>query len=66
MPKLEGMIDPRQQEEAQLTQAACLTCIECAREWIDARERWRIYLTPDELSEPVLYCGDCARYEFDG
>jgi hypothetical protein len=60
------MIDPRQQQDGRLIQVAPLTCIECAREWLDSRERWRIYLTPDEVSEPVLYCADCASYEFDG
>ena len=62
MPKLEDMIDPQQQ----LTQVGHLSCIECEREWTNASERWRIYLTPDDLREPVLYCADCAAYEFDG
>jgi hypothetical protein len=56
------MIDPQQQ----VTEVGVLSCIECKREWTNPRERWRIYLTPDELSEPVLYCADCASYEFDG
>lgn len=42
-----------------------MTCVECEREWIEASERWRIYLTSDALPEPVLYCADCARFEFD-
>jgi hypothetical protein len=56
------MSDPQQQ----LTKVGHLTCIECEREWTNSSERWRIYLTPDELQEPVLYCADCASYEFDG
>jgi hypothetical protein len=62
MPKLEDMNDP----QTQLTQVRHLSCIECDREWTNPSERWRIYLTPDELREPVLYCADCAAYEFDG
>jgi hypothetical protein len=63
MPKLQDMIERPQQ---QLIQVAQLSCIECEREWTNASERWRIYLTPDELQEPVLYCAACAAYEFDG
>jgi hypothetical protein len=66
MPKLQDMIDPQQQHQQQLIQVGRLSCIECEREWTEPRERWRIYLTPDQLSEPVLYCADCAAYEFDG
>ena len=56
------MIDPQQRE---LTQVRRLMCIECEREWMDPTERWRIYLTPDEQPEAVLYCGFCASFEFD-
>jgi hypothetical protein len=56
------MID---REQRNLTEKRHLTCIECEREWVDAAERWRIYLTPDAQPEPVLYCADCASYEFD-
>jgi hypothetical protein len=52
--------------QTQLTQVGHLSCIECDREWTNPSERWRIYLTPDELREPVVYCADCAAYEFDG
>ena len=62
MPKLEDMNEP----QTQLTQVGHLCCIECDREWTNPSERWRIYVTPDELREPVLYCADCAAYEFDG
>jgi hypothetical protein len=65
MPKLEDMINHQQQPQ-QLTQVGHLSCIECEREWRNPSERWRIYLTPDELQEPVLYCAACAAYEFDG
>jgi hypothetical protein len=66
MPKLEDMINPHQQQQEQLGQVGHFSCIECTREWTNPSERWRIYLTPDELQEPVLYCADCAAYEFDG
>ena len=56
------MID---REQGNLTEKRHLTCVECEREWVDAAERWRIYLTPDAQPEPVLYCADCASYEFD-
>jgi hypothetical protein len=58
------MIDPLQHQQ-ELTHVAQLSCIECRRLWIDASERWRIYLSPDAVPEPVLYCADCASYEFD-
>jgi hypothetical protein len=54
-----------EREPRELTQVTPLTCIECRREWLDASERWRIYVTTDALPEPVLYCADCAAYEFD-
>jgi RNase P subunit RPR2 len=56
------MIDPQQQE---LTQVQRLTCLECERVWTDPGERWRIYVTTDEQPEAVLYCADCAAFEFD-
>jgi hypothetical protein len=59
------MIDPMQHEPQQLTHVDLLRCIECLRGWTDPSERWRIYLTPDETPEPVLYCADCASFEFD-
>jgi hypothetical protein len=62
LPKLDGMID---REPQNLTQVRHLSCVECEREWVHPSERWRIYLTPDAQPEPVLYCADCAAYEFD-
>jgi hypothetical protein len=56
------MID---REPRKRTEVRQMTCVECEREWIEASERWRIYLTSDALPEPVLYCADCARFEFD-
>jgi hypothetical protein len=58
------MIDPMRYEQ-QLTHVGRLSCIECNREWSDPSERWRIYLTTDEPPAPVLYCADCASFEFD-
>jgi hypothetical protein len=55
------MNDPQQA----LTQVRRLSCVECRREWTDPSERWRVYLTSDEPPEPVLYCADCAAFEFD-
>jgi hypothetical protein len=42
-----------------------LLCQECCRPWRDPLERWRMYLTDEEQAEPVPYCPDCARREFD-
>jgi hypothetical protein len=56
------MIDPQQR---QLAQVRRLSCLECEREWTNPTERWRIYLTWEEPREPVLYCADCAAFEFD-
>lgn len=42
-----------------------LRCVECDRRWDDPTERWRVYLTCDEPAEPVTYCPDCARAEFE-
>jgi hypothetical protein len=48
------------------TAHAQLVCIECRREWVDPRERWRIYLTNDKPTpHAVPYCEACARREFD-
>ena len=41
------------------------SCEECRRPWLDSRERWRLYLDPDE-GLTVPYCPDCAAREFDG
>jgi hypothetical protein len=40
-------------------------CIECRRPWLDASERWRVYLTDDDPPVPVTYCAACAEREFD-
>jgi hypothetical protein len=42
-----------------------LRCQECNRRWNDPGERWRVYFTCDEPPEPVSYCPECARHEFD-
>jgi hypothetical protein len=52
--------EERQEGPAALVQR----CAECGREWVDARERWRVYVTEDEPPELVAYCPDCARREF--
>ncbi len=52
-------------ENTHLLVASGIVCIECRREWIEPSERWRVYLTPDELRTPVPYCPDCAHREFD-
>ena len=41
-----------------------LVCQECRREWIDAHERWRLYVTPDDPAETLIYCTACADREF--
>jgi hypothetical protein len=54
-----------EREPRETAQATALKCIECTREWLDPGERWRVYLTSDLEPEPVLYCADCAAFEFD-
>ena len=41
-----------------------IECVECARPWDVATERWRVYLTDDDPPEAVPYCPDCAAEEF--
>ena len=41
-----------------------LVCQECARPWLDPRERWRLYVDPDEAACTVPYCQICAEREF--
>jgi hypothetical protein len=41
-----------------------LVCQECARPWLDPRERWRLYVDPDEAGSTVPYCQICAEREF--
>jgi hypothetical protein len=43
-----------------------LRCLECAREWADPAERWRLYATHDDEPIQGLYCPVCASFEFDG
>jgi hypothetical protein len=40
-------------------------CLECRREWFDAKERWRLFVTSDDPAETLLYCPACASREFD-
>ena len=44
---------------------ARLRCLECGRLWIEATERWRVYLGNEQPQQPLVYCPDCARREFD-
>jgi hypothetical protein len=42
-------------------------CVECRRPWLPADdERWRAYLTDDELPELAFFCPECAEREFGG
>jgi hypothetical protein len=41
-----------------------LVCQECIRPWLDPRERWRLYVDPDERGQTVPYCPQCADREF--
>ena len=49
-----------------LSPAVLLACEECHRPWLDSRERWRLYVDPDEPGHTVPYYPDCAAREFDG
>jgi len=42
-----------------------LACLECRREWSNPKERWRLFVTPDDPAETLLYCPGCASREFD-
>ena len=42
-----------------------LCCLECGRFWIEAAERWRLYLSREDPLQRLLYCPDCAQREFD-
>jgi len=48
-----------------LTSELLFVCEECHRPWLDARERWRMYLDSDEPAHAVPYCPECASREFD-
>jgi hypothetical protein len=41
-----------------------LHCLECRRPWVEATERWRIYLSGEDPSQPLTYCPECAQREF--
>ena len=41
-----------------------LSCIECLRPRLSARERWRLKVTDEFPAETVPYCPDCAAREF--
>lgn len=51
--------------ETQIATAPLCLCQECRRPWLDARERWRLYLTDEEPIEAIPYCPACASREFD-
>jgi len=38
-------------------------CAECGRQWLDPRERWRVYLDDEERT--YMVCPQCAEKEFD-
>jgi hypothetical protein len=42
-----------------------LRCLECGRSWVELSERWRTYLDCEDPPQPLTYCPDCARREFD-
>jgi hypothetical protein len=42
-----------------------LRCEECNRRWDEPTERWRVYFTGDDPPDPMTYCPECARREFD-
>jgi hypothetical protein len=46
------------------TVRAPIVCIECRRPWLDASERWRIYVLHEDPPEAVPYCDVCALREF--
>jgi hypothetical protein len=42
-----------------------IVCIECARAWIDPRERWRAYVARNSEVEIGFFCAECAEREFE-
>jgi hypothetical protein len=56
---------PVMDDNVTIVSQALLVCQECARPWLDAAERWRLYLDTDE-QRAVPYCPVCAAREFDG
>ena len=54
-----------EREIPRLAPPTTLCCLECEREWVDPRERWRMYTTDDHDPEVGLYCPVCAAFEFD-
>lgn len=47
------------------TIATRMVCIECARRWLVATERWRLKITDEEPRQTVPYCPECACREFE-
>jgi hypothetical protein len=47
-----------------LTAALRIRCAECGDGWNDPGERWRACFTDDEPPEVILFCADCAAFEF--
>jgi hypothetical protein len=41
-----------------------ISCVECNVPWVDPSERWRVYLTDEDVPETVVYCHLCAEREF--
>ncbi len=54
----------RREKSQDVAVVVTLTCIECESPWVEASERWRMYLSDDDPREAVLYCHLCARREF--
>jgi len=46
------------------TAARTIICTECDRPWLYARERWRLFVTDDDVPETGAYCPECAVREF--
>lgn len=52
------------EQQSLTTSTSLLVCQECGRLWLDPRERWRLYVDPDEVDCTVPYCEICAEREF--
>lgn len=48
-----------------VTVIAAVHCLECERLWLEGSERWRTYLNAERPPQPLTYCPECARREFD-
>lgn len=42
-----------------------LRCAQCHRRWDNPTDRWRVYFTDEEPPEPLTFCPNCARREFE-